>query len=268
MHPQILGLSAYLLLWIVAAALAVAEGYRGARREGFATRPTLYALLLFVLTIVVGAKLQFLLEHAVFPADEPLPTGADNWLGLLRFGFRLPGGILLMVILLPVICRALKIDAWRFADAFVPSVGVAVIFTRLGCFLQGCCFGVRTDGPLGLSFPSGSRVYEQQMLHQDIAWPAAESLPVYPLQLYFVALGVLIYVCAKRWQRTKAFDGQVWLNCIILFFAGTLGLEFVRATTFRLNLLECAAVIGVFTVVLFKSRAAATQLNRVAGNHG
>lgn len=84
---------------------------------------------------------------------------------------------------------------WRtlavMADALAPSVGIGAAMVRLGCFLSGCCFGVRSELPWALRFPAHSPPWEPHLQAGWIGpgWP--ESLSVHPLQLYFILLSLL-----------------------------------------------------------------------------
>jgi phosphatidylglycerol---prolipoprotein diacylglyceryl transferase len=254
MKPQIFGLSAYFLSWVVATVCGIGVGYRLTRRAGFPARQSLLALVLVAVAILLGSKMLFLVEHTFFPYDDPSPAGAEGFFDAARHGFRIPGGILLMAAAVPFICRALALDTRRFVDAFIPCIGVAVVFIRVGCFLHGCCFGARTDGPFGMIFPAGSRVYEYQLLQHEVAWPATQALPVVPLQLFFATLGLLMFGFGVYWQRTKRFDGEVWANVYLLFFAGTFVLEFLRPAPLHLNLILTATTVVVTAVVGARTR--------------
>jgi phosphatidylglycerol:prolipoprotein diacylglycerol transferase len=257
MKPQLFGMSAYFQLWILAAIFGIGEGLRLLRRAGFRTGPALLALCLLAVVILLGSKLLFVVEYRLLPYDDPVLMPQSTASELLRHGFRIPGGIVLMGLVAPLLCRMLRLPTARFVDAFIPCVGLALMFIRTGCFLQGCCFGARTDGPLGMQFPAGSHVYEYQLLQHDIGWNATAALPVYPLQLYFVGLGALMYLLGLRWQRTKQFDGEVWAKEYLLFFGGTFLLELVRAVALRLNLFLTATVFVVVALMIWRGRQTA-----------
>jgi phosphatidylglycerol:prolipoprotein diacylglycerol transferase len=258
MKPEIFGISTYFSFWGVAAVFGIWTGVRLARRAGFATAPSVAALVVLALALVVGSKLFYLAEYALFPADDPLPLGQDDLAGALRHGFRIPGGMLLLAAVLPLVCAALRLPLWPFADAVIPAAGIAVLCIRIGCFLNGCCFGALTDGPLGVSFPPGSRAYEWQLLHEHIGWTAERALPMHPLQLYFAALGVAVFACGRYWQSTARFPGEVFAKCYLLFFGATVLLELVRPALLHLNLVVTPIVALAALLVVLRTRQVTT----------
>jgi phosphatidylglycerol:prolipoprotein diacylglycerol transferase len=167
-----------------------------------------------------------------------------------------------MGLALPIVCNLFKLPTLRFADAMMPAVGIAVILVRLGCFMNGCCYGVVTHGPFGVHFPMGSKAYEMQLLTREIAWPADHTLPVHPLQLYYATAGLMLYVLARRWQATKQFDGEVWAKSYAYFYGTTFLLEFLRSPTVYINLVvpPIVTVVALFLVARMRQgRAVAVQ---------
>ena len=45
---------------------------------------------------------------------------------------------------------------WRVADLAAPAIVLGLFFGRLGCFLNGCCYGKETTSAIGIRFPIGS----------------------------------------------------------------------------------------------------------------
>jgi len=254
MKPEIFGVSTYFTFWGVAAVFGIWTGLRLARRAGYPAGRSLAALGILAGALILGSKLLYLAEYVAFPADDPLPLGQDSLLAAFRHGFRLPGGMILLALLMPIVCRALRLPTWRFADTIIPCVGIAIMFIRIGCFFNGCCFGALTDGPLGVRFPPGSRAYEFQLLHQHIGWTAERALPMHPLQLYFAALGLLLYFCGRRWQQDTAFAGEVFTKCYLLFFGCTLLLEVVRPALLHLNVIVVPVAAASALLVLVVGR--------------
>jgi phosphatidylglycerol:prolipoprotein diacylglycerol transferase len=257
MLPHVFGLNVYFTFWLVAAIAGIACGLRSAERAGLPRRAALIGLVGVAAAIVIGSKLQYLVEHVFFPYDDPEPLPQDSVWQMSWHGFRIPGGILLMGAVLPLLCRRLGLPTRRFADAIMPGVGLAIVCVRLGCFCNGCCFGAVTGFPIAITFPPGARVYDWQVMQGLIGGPAARTLPVHPLQLYFAALGLAIYALARHWQDTKRADGEVWAHCFLLFFGGTFVLELLRPTPLHLNLILTALVVAATWFVKLRVRPAA-----------
>jgi len=244
MQPHIFGVRAFVAMWIVAAVCGIGVGTQLARREGFPLWRSVVALACFAVTILLGSKLQYILEHLVFPVDDPAPAGASA-LQAFWHGFRIPGGILLLAPVFPIVCGALRLPTLRFVDAVIPAAGVSLSFIRLGCLANGCCFARPTNFRVAMTFPSGARVTEWQRAQGLIAPTASASLPVHPLQIYFAVLGAALYVLGRRWQTHKQFDGEVWAKFYVLFFGATFVLELLRPTVLHLNLIVTATVVAL-----------------------
>jgi phosphatidylglycerol:prolipoprotein diacylglycerol transferase len=245
MYPRLFGFTTYTVSWVVAAVVGVGLTMRDARRAGLPVWRSLIAACAVAATIVLGAKLLYVVEHMWLPEDAAQPWGQESVIELLRYGFRIPGGVLLVAFTLPLICRAVRLPTLRFADLSFPGIGIALVFVRLGCFLNGCCFGRPTTSILAIEFPPGAQVYGWQLAHGLISAPAPHTLPVHPLQLYFALLGLGVYVLAGHIQRSQRFNGQVWMGCYLLFFGSTFFLELLRPQPLHLNLALCAAVVLV-----------------------
>lgn len=243
MLPHVYGVSVYFTFWIIAAAAAILVALSMTTEAGLPRRASLATLILLAVVIIIGSKLYFLAGYFFFPSIEAQLAEQQDLRTILRQGYRIPGGILLMAAALPPLCRFFRLPALRFADAMMPSVGIAAIFVRLGCFMNGCCYGSVTHGPWGVHFPPGSKAYETQLLLREIAWPAQHTLAVHPLQLYYAAAGLALYVLGRRWQATKEFDGEVWAKSYAFFFGTTFLLELFRAHFVYINLVVPPLVV-------------------------
>jgi len=232
MHPWLFqSVSLYLLMWICSAIVGVGLGARVTNRAGFPAGRSTAALMLLALSILVGSKLLYLAESRWFPLDDYVPAMARGSL----HGFRIPGGILVLAMAGPVVCRALGLPWRRFGDATIPLAALALVFIRLGCFLNGCCFGRVSSVPWAIAFPRQSWVF---WYHRAKGWvppTAAASLPVHPLQLYFLSAAVLTLLVLV-WQRPRApYPGYLQLLFYLFFFGSTAALEPLRENYLTLN---------------------------------
>jgi len=82
-----------------------------------------------------------------------------------------------------------KLPIWKFADALAPSIALGHVFGRLGCLMNGCCFGQPTDLPWAIRFP---------LDHETL------GRAVHPTQLYESLLNLGLYgALAWLYRRRK-----------------------------------------------------------------
>jgi phosphatidylglycerol:prolipoprotein diacylglycerol transferase len=112
--------------------------------------------------------------------------------------------------------RKHSLGMWKMADLAAPWIAFGLALTRMGCFLNGCCYGKVGDVPWAVRFPIGSVVHQAQIDAHLIAGRAA-ALPVHPTQVYLAALNLLTYFAlALLIAPRKRFDGQVFAWLLIL----------------------------------------------------
>lgn len=91
----------------------------------------------------------------------------------------------------------------EYTDAMVPAVFVGYAVARLACFVDGHCFGVITDLPIGTSYPPESAAYAAQLAAGSIEPGAAQSQPVHPAQLYHALAGLFGFFLLIRIRSAK-----------------------------------------------------------------
>jgi prolipoprotein diacylglyceryltransferase len=225
-----------------------------AGRAGYPRGRSALALALCALSILLGSKLLYLVEAQLFPNDGYLSPELRTALN----GFRIPGGIALLALTVPLACSALRLPWRRFGDRLIPMAAVALIFIRLGCFMNGCCFGSVSTRPWAIRFPAGSDVFWYQQAQGWIDADALASLPVHPLQLYFAGASFAIFVVLLAARHRPVFPGQIQLLFYFLFFASTELLEPFRARHLTLNHWLCGSAVIITGTLLIAAAVAAS----------
>jgi phosphatidylglycerol:prolipoprotein diacylglycerol transferase len=251
MLPTVFGLPTYFVAWGVAALVGVALASEAVAGQGMPRRRAFPGIVGLALLLIVGAKLQSALQALTFGPLRPVA-----W----TVGFQVPGGVLLLVLGLPMVARGLGLPPERFADGVMSVIGAPLAVARAGCFLRGCCFGIRSEFPWALRFPRGSPAYFWHMEHGWIGGPVAASLPVEPLQLYYVLFGVALYVLGRLWLRRRRTEGEVSRRVALAYFGGTLGLELLRQERIHVNLVLGAAALAVGVLAAARRPAPAHRL--------
>jgi len=89
----------------------------------------LFAFFIFI-PFYAGARLGFLFEHGFSCAPEGMFDGFSLWWGLIT-----------ATVSAFFIAPLIKLNVWETADFFAPSIALGGFFAKLGCLLNGCCFG-------------------------------------------------------------------------------------------------------------------------------
>ena len=157
---------------------------------------------------LIGARLLFVAFDWSSYKEHPL-NALRFWEGGISFHGALFGGFLALV----VFCRRRKLSILRIADLFAPSVILAYAIGRIGCFFNGCCYGMPTTMPWGVSF------------FDDGAW----TPPSHPTQLYAAALSLVFFGFLVLLERRKRFDGQVFFWYVLAAAVERFVMEIWRA---------------------------------------
>lgn len=172
---------------------------RIARRDGKPFEPLLNVAYILIFGGIVGARLSYVVLHwgdfannlgAIFN-----PFG-ENQFGIA--GLNLYGGVLLAIGGAFLYCYLKKISVLEVFDYFAPTLGLGIGISRIGCFLNGCCFGTPTDLPWGVEFPQGS-----------IPHAVFGSQHIHPAQLYSSLYGLALFVGLHFLMKHRQFVGQL-----------------------------------------------------------
>ncbi|MGE3181359.1 MAG: prolipoprotein diacylglyceryl transferase family protein, partial [Phycisphaerae bacterium] len=107
---------------------------------------------------VVGCRIMFVWHYWDEQFAQIQPIGNRIWaiLNLTQGGMEFYGGFLLT-------CIAVFVYLWGwghsirwYLDIVAPSLAIGMAFGRVGCFLNGCCFGGPCNLPWAVEFPYGS----------------------------------------------------------------------------------------------------------------
>lgn len=141
MHPvlfQFHSFTVYSYGFCVALAAAVSFflSLRLAARRGLSAGTAADLLLVLLISGIAGARVFYVLQH--------WPDYREHWLSALWLregGLVWYGGFIAAVLSGLVYCRRHYQSVLAWSDFFVPILALAHGIGRIGCFLNGCCFG-------------------------------------------------------------------------------------------------------------------------------
>jgi phosphatidylglycerol:prolipoprotein diacylglycerol transferase len=201
---------------------------------------------------VIGARIVYVLSH---PAAYEY---AFEIFKVYRGGLSSYGGLIMAAGAGIAYCIFHKQKIPLSADIAAPSLALGLAFGRIGCFLNGCCFGKVTASCLGIAFPGDGRVgTSPAWLHHFnlglIESASPYSLPVHPTQLYHSAADLALFAVLAVYWRLSHRPGQVFLMFGILYPLGRFFIEGLRddmtRTAFGLTPYQILAV-PIFAICL------------------
>lgn len=169
MFPKILGIDAYLVMAIVGFAAGFGLGWIRRKKYGYTLRELLLMFCVIVIGLIIGARTLFAITE--IPA---LINNKFSWeiieKRVINAGFVFYGGLLGALLGIYILARNTKQDVRKMLNFVVPTFTFFHAFGRIGCLLEGCCYGVESSWGITL---------------------AGETVKRLPVQL-FEAIGLLI----------------------------------------------------------------------------
>jgi phosphatidylglycerol---prolipoprotein diacylglyceryl transferase len=165
------------------------------------------AVLLGLLSGVVGARLSHVLENIgeYFGPGMTLLDSLQKAVNIREGGLTYYGGFLLATPVLIFYARWNKVPIRKGMDIVAPCLMIGLAFGRIGCFLNGCCYGQECSTSAGVSFPYYSDAYLEQARHGEIHPPR---------QLYVIPPNVSpddrpVLIPPDLWARPHTNDDRV-----------------------------------------------------------
>jgi phosphatidylglycerol:prolipoprotein diacylglycerol transferase len=107
---------------------------------------------------VIGARAFYVIHH-FDKLENPLTSMFAIWQGGLEFY----GGVIFAAPVIIFYSYYHKFPIRRCLDILAIALMLGLAFGRIGCFLNGCCFGKPTDLPWAVRFPYNSFAYISQI---------------------------------------------------------------------------------------------------------
>lgn len=232
MHPQLLGIPAYCMFIFLGIGVGITMCWTAGGQWGLSRLRFVLVLSLLVASALMGSKVQSVLERQ--------DLGSVAW--ELANGFRYSGGVAGALAALFVLrwLGVVRTVPGELLDSLALAICGAMAVVRIGCFLEGCCFGAVSNGPFAITFPAGSPAWHAQVNHGLLRPDSAHSLPVHPLQLYFALWSALLLAALLSVSRRPSRPGTIFL---LFLCADGFAHSFLEG--FRFEPVQVNAVVGL-----------------------
>jgi phosphatidylglycerol:prolipoprotein diacylglycerol transferase len=191
-----------------------------------------FCFLVFI-SGVIGARILYVAENIPYYLKNPVEI-----IMLWHGGLSWFGGLLLSVISGTIYLKKNKLPIYRVLDLMSPFVALGQAIGRIGCLLNGCCYGKVSE--FGLYFQ-------------------AQKATLVPTQLYSSLVLIFIFIVLRALQDRPHKEGEIFFAYLILYSLKRFFMEFWRADNevilFGLTLFQlisiaifCAAIYKLFSI--------------------
>lgn len=260
--------------------------------------------LLALVTGIAGARLSHVLENIdQFTRITPTRGVLDNLYDAVNMrsgGLTYYGGFLLAFPSLVLFAIKKKIPLRLGMDIVAPCIVIGLGFGRIGCFLNGCCYGDQCDLPWAVQFPYQSLAYQEEFYRGDITAPREllspladgdyrllsrqeiprgselsrleskqHSLPLHPAQLYsaftaFFIAGIVLCFFTIPHAPGRGFAMMLFLEGTTRYILELLRVEPAVFGPFSLSMIIglALAVLGIILWFVFGTSSPLSAENR------
>lgn len=198
MHPEFLKLGSFVVYWYgVFVAAGVFLGglilQKNACSRGYSAELMSRLIFWTILWGIIGGRLLHVFVQLPYYYRHPFEI-----LSLRNGGLAVEGAIITGLIFLVIYSKIRKFNLMEILDVVALPVPLGQALGRLGCFLNGCCYGKPTEFFWGVKFP---------------------HLPekVHPTQLYYSITYIVLFFILRVMYKKRLKPGIVFTTYILGF---------------------------------------------------
>lgn len=194
MYPEIFSIGnlvihSYGLMIALAVVVVALALYREAPREKMNPDYVLEAVIVSAFSGVIGARTLYMILNWDYYGVHFFSAFFTRFEGLSFYG-GLFGGVIALIFW----SNWRGVGLLKLFDLLAPYLALGYAFGRIGCFLNGCCYGRESDLPWAL--PAS----------------AADTILRHPVQLYAALLAIIIFIILKLLRPHRPFVGFIFIS--------------------------------------------------------
>jgi phosphatidylglycerol:prolipoprotein diacylglycerol transferase len=194
---------------------------------------------------VIISRLLHVLDNIVVAKLHPELAAAGQVIDYTRYPERLIGfegltaygAVLGAALGIWIYCRFTKTDIGYFSHVTAPAIISAQAIGRIGCTLNGCCFGIACNLPWCVEYTNpGAAAFGAGVVH--------------PTQIYELIYNLIIFGVLWKLMSKVRPDGSLFLIYLALYSAYRVGMDFLRPGNDFLFGLHQAQIIGIIVLAI------------------
>ena len=201
-----------------------------------------YIIVLFALFCgIIGSKILVIIENI-----DVLINDFSKIKEFLYSGKSIVGGLLGGYIGVIIIKKILKID-FRIGNDITPSIALGMAIGRIGCFLTGCCYGIKTSLPIGVDFGDG-----------------VSRIPTQLIEMIF-CFAMFLFFFIKQKNRKDLIPGVLFQKYVLYYFIFRFFIEFIRDTDkniFIFSIYQIICILGIIYMIIKMKKERELWMNK------
>lgn len=233
MHPVFLKIGNFVIYWYgvfvaIGVFLSIFLFQKECKKENLKDEIVNSIIFWTVLTGIIGGRILHVLVNLTYYSLNPLDI-----LKIRNGGMAVEGAILFSLIFIIIYTKFKNISTIKILDKMAVFVPLGHSIGRIGCFLNGCCYGRETNFFLSVKFP-----FLEKRVH--------------PTQLYYSFLYfVLFLILFKLSKKLRDFKGIIFSVYMISFGIIRYFVDFLRGDLKKTYLgLYSTQIIAVFIFLI------------------
>jgi prolipoprotein diacylglyceryltransferase len=206
----------------------IVAGTQLAAMRGLPAERVYVGLVTLVAPAVVGSRLLFVACHWHIYRTDLARIFRRSDSGAALFG----GFALALLVSVPLVA-ALRLPFAAFWDMGAVVLLVGMVFTKVGCHLNGCCAGRPTTGAFSMRLHNARGVVARRV----------------PAQLLESVLAAVLLLIAVPLSSRLGFDGALVLTASLGYGIGRFALEGVREAPMRAGAVRVSRAVAVSLAV-------------------
>ena len=244
-------MSSYYFMGIVAMVVGITMMLREVRRLGLDTHLAFRGALLTATIGYLGARVQHIIFDGFFEIYMQKPMAMLN---VFNGGLAFYGAVIFGFLTVIIFFSMHKVKVLPYADAFGYSLALGAAFGRVGCYLNGCCFGEISASPLAQRFIPWGLSAKNQLARDIVSTLGSQPYPVFPSQVVSAVSNFLIFLVLYLIIRPRHKKAGVPLGSwFMMYSVFRFFIEFFRADArglFFNGLLSSSQLIAITVFIV------------------
>ena len=200
------------------------------RTVGLSFEPVLTGALIAIPSGLIISKVLHIIDMWDYYIQNPglIFSGA---------GLTIYGAVLGAALGIWIYSKVSKFPAGHVFDLLAPGIILAQAIGRIGCTINGCCYGSPTSLPWGVVYT-----------HPESYAPL--GIAIHPTQIYEIIYNLIVFGILLRLRGRLKPDGSLFLLYLGLYSAWRFGIGFLREGTAFLFGLHQAQLIGLIVLAI------------------